>query len=56
VQALEERGAPLTGNLLVQERLDLSLVKPIQVLVQYAPVLHGRIVNELFKTLQVKRL
>jgi hypothetical protein len=25
-------------------------------LVQYAPVLHGRIVNELFKALQVKRL
>jgi len=56
VQALEERGTPLTGNLLVQKRLDLGLVKKIQVLVQYAPVLHGRIVNELFKALQVKRL
>jgi hypothetical protein len=56
VQALEERGTPLTGNLFVQKRLDLSLVKPIQVLIQHAPVLHGRIVNELFKALQVKRL
>jgi hypothetical protein len=53
VQPLEERRAALADDLVIKHGLDLLFVQQVQCLVKRAPVVHGAIVNELFKPLQV---